>query len=231
MCLIAWIYFDADPDDVLCYVEESRSAAIGDIAARDIYSEIYGTPFFKHYTGVHENLFDYICIRLEPAIFEARNYNLRNDFEENKGRKRRPCKISNKNRIINFLHGMRTGEIVWDAARNHGWNIMSASQDFFHVLYHFVKLFDSSWLCEMSDIQKNGLKGRVPEYSTSYQTLDGSHFLTTKSKTLPDGVRRREVYCWKHRWPQGKNVQAVISHYGHATEISIGIHAFELNES
>ena len=75
----------------------------------------------------------------------------------------------------------------------------------------------------MSNDQKNGLKGRVMEYPHSYQSLDGTQMLTTKSKKLPDGMRRREVYCWKHRWPQGKNVQAVVSHFGHATEVLIGI--------
>lgn len=224
VALLAWFYLDADPSEQSAFVNDPRlrSQAIGDVPARDIYSEIYGTVYFKHYTGITEQLFDFICSRLEEEISEARNYNLRLDLLFNKTRRRRKCKISNKNRIINWLHQMRTGQIIWDAAQEHGWNIYSASQDFFHVLYHFVRLFDGDWIREMSDDQKNGLKGRVVQYPNSYQSLDGTQMLTTKSKKLPDGMRRREVYCWKHRWPQGKNVQAVVSHFGHATEVLIG---------
>ena len=225
VALFAWIYFEADDDEQRVFADDQsfRSQAIGVVPARDVYSEIYGTVYFKHYTGITEELFDYICGHLEEEIYEARNYNLNLDLLFNKSRNRRSCKISNKNRIINWLHQMRTGQIIWDAAREHGWNIYSASQDFLHVLYHFVKIFDGDWIREMNDEQKNGLKGRVREYPNSYQSLDGTQMLSTKSKKLPDGMRRREVYCWKHRWPQGKNVQAVVSHFGHATEVMIGM--------
>ena len=44
--------------------------------------------------------------------------------------------------IICFLHQMRTGEIIWDAAYQHKWSVNSVQQDFYHVLEHFVDEFD-----------------------------------------------------------------------------------------
>ena len=79
------------------------------------------------------------------------------------------------------------------------------------------------YIREMTDNQKNGMKGKVREYPDSFQSIDGTMLLTTKSVKLPDAMRRREVHCYKHNWPQGKNVQAVVLHFGHATEILIGI--------
>ena len=37
---------------------------------------------------------------------------------------------------------MRAGDIVWDAAQTNDWNVASVSDDFFHVLVHFVDAFD-----------------------------------------------------------------------------------------
>ena len=75
----------------------------------------------------------------------------------------------------------------------------------------------------MTPAQRAAMQGNFAGYPNAYQTLDGSQFLTTKSRTLPDGVQRRDVYCWKKRHPQGKNVQAVVSHFGHCTELKIGM--------
>lgn len=59
-------------------------------------------------------------------------------------------------------------------------------------------------------------------YDTAYQCLDGTQILSTRSVELPDNVERSDLYCWKHRWPQGRNCQAVVSHFGHCTELVIG---------
>ena len=209
-------------DDDIEIIDGRRSQSIGGMPAKDKYTEIYGTAFFKHWTGLSERLYDMIERRLHDRLYEARNIHFEFDPVTNAARKRRACKISNRNRILNFLHQMRTGEIIWNAAFEHGWNIYRASVDFFHVLYHFVDEFYDEWVCPMSTAEKNDMKGNWPLYPTAYQAMDGVQFETTKSTVLPDGYRRRDVYCWKHRWPQGKNVQAVVSQFGHATEVMVG---------
>ena len=163
----------------------------------NLYSEIHIASYFKHYTGINEDLLNFICSQVEAEIYEARKYNLI--------KKRRRCKTSNKNRTFNFLHQMRTGEMTWDAC-NHGWNTTSTSQDFFHVLYHFVKTFDSAWLCPMSYSQRAWSRGRVPESASTHQALDGAQLLTTKSKKLPVEIRRSKACCWIPIWSQAKNV-------------------------
>eukprot|EP01084_Bolivina_argentea_P252038 422954_1 len=199
-----------------------RSQAIGDRPAVDVFSDIYGTVFFKHETGMREDLFDYIFDRMDDRLSTPRDIYFENSEAENNARKKQPCKLSNANRLICFFRQMRKGKLVWCAAYDHGWNICSVSMDFFHCLLHFVDEFYDDFVTEMTDNQKRDMLGMFDGYPLCYQTLDGSQFLTTKSTRLPEGVRRREMYCWKHRWPEGKNVQAVISHYGHATQVKIG---------
>ena len=144
--------------------------------------------------------------------------------DENYNRKRRPCKISTINRILHFIHTMRTGDIVWDAAKDNHWNSHSVSQDFCHVLYHFVKTFDSTWIQDMDDYER-GINRNFPGYPTAYQACDGTHFHRRKSATLPPGVHRRQVYLHKHKYPEGQNVQAVVNHFGVATQVATGIPA------
>ena len=92
--------------------------------------------------------------------------------------------------------------------------------DLWNVNVHFTTdyvrnilvLFFLSCFCKMSLRKMSSKKPRLDFFS---------HY--SKSKKLPEGMRRRELYCWKHRWPQGKNVQAVVSHFGHCTELLIGM--------
>ena len=196
--------------------------SIGTLPPKDIYGEIHNTVWFKHHTGLTEDIFDYICDKLSFNITEARNVDFKYDAATNYYRKRRPCKISTVNRIIHFLHTMRTGDILWNASKDNNWNTCSVSKDFCHVLYHFVKTFDSIWIRQMNDTEKNQNRKWIA-FPTAYSCLDGTQFQRRKSTRLPDGVRRKEMYCYKHRWAEGQNVQAVINHFGIATEVWTGL--------
>ena len=202
---------------------ELVSMAIGNIPPVNVHADIYNTVWFKPYTGIRERTFDYINGRLNERIYEARNIHGEYDAITNAARKRQPCKVSNINRIINFLRQMRTGEIIWDAARECGWNIFSASVDFYHLLLHFVDEFEADWIRPLTNREKRNAKGLWPDYPNAYQALDGSHFHRRKSKHLPPGMRRRELYLYKHRFPEGQNVQAAVTHQGIATQVLTGL--------
>ena len=221
-------FSDVDLDDEFKAIESElvqqqlQWDSIADIPAKDVYNDIYNTVWFKHHTGVCEGLFDIIYDGIGFDITEARNIYFEYSARDNYYRRRRPCKISTHNRIIHFLHTMRTGNIVWDAAHENNWNIASCSMDFFHVLIHFVNTFEDTWIRQMTDEEKdNGCHWPAP-YDTCYQAADGVHFHRRKSKRLPDGLRRRELYLYKHKYPEGQNVQAVVNHFGVATQVVTG---------
>ena len=218
-------YNDEDDDDD----NNMQYRLIANVQPNDIYNKIYGTVWFKHYTGINQALFDYIIGEIGFDVTEARNIHFAYSDHDNYFRKRRKCKITVRNRIINFLHQMRTGEIVHDIAYENGWNASSVSADFFHVLIQFVKRFDSEWIRKMDDNIKDQLLGLFEGYPTAYQALDGVQFPRRKSKRLPNGIRRRELYLYKHKFPEGENVQAVINHFGLATEVLTGIKYFYIH--
>ena len=201
----------------------TQPQSIRNTAAKDVYGDIYNTVWFKHYTGVKETVFDYIKNGLFERIYDARNIYGHFTAAQNAARVQRACKIDNNNRIINFLRQMRTGQIIWDAAHENGWNIKSASFDFYHVLIHFVDEFESEWIRPLSDDERRAAQGLWPDYPNAYQCLDGSHFHRRRSKTLPEGFRRREMYCYKHKYPEGQNVQCVVTHQGIATQVLTGV--------
>ena len=203
-------------------IVEEPAVPISDLPATDVCKDIHHTPFFKHYKGLNEDVFDYIVDNLSFNVTEARNVDFKFDPETNYLRRRRPCKISTVNRIVHFLHTMRTGDIVWDAAKDNQWNSCSASKDFCHVLYHFVKTFNADWIQDMDDHERN-VNCRFPGFPTAYQALDGSHFHRRKSKRLPPGIHRRQLHLHKHKCPEGQNVQAVVNHFGVATQVVTGI--------
>eukprot|EP01083_Nonionella_stella_P063580 165214_1 len=75
----------------------------------------------------------------------------------------------------------------------------------------------------MSDNEIYAAEGLFDGYQHAYQALDGSHFQRRTSKRLPAGVRRREMFGWKHRWAECQNVQAAVNHFGMATEVLTGV--------
>ena len=224
IALLLYLQFFLFKDDEAAFkVRQRLSQAIGNIPVIDVHASIYGTVFWKHYSGVNEQTFDYIDNRLNERIYEARNNDGQYTPAQNAQRRRRPCKVTNTNRILNFLRQMRTGQIIWDSAREYKWNIMSASVDFYHVLLHFVDEFDSEWIRKLTDQEKRDAQGLWPVYPTAYQALDGSHFHRRRSKHLPEGTRRREWYGYKHKYPEVQNVQAVVTKQGIATEVVTGL--------
>ena len=211
--ILQTVAIGADFDEqILAGLNVSESDILDCIARKppkDLYSELYGSVYFKHHTGICMPLFDYINDELAFDVSEARNVHFQFNDTDNYYRKRRRCKISVSNRIMCFLHTMKEGDAVWEAAKDNNWNITSVSLDFFHVLIKFVDHFESTWIREMEDDEKDNMT--FAGYSPAYQALDGSHFHRRKSKTLPDGLRRRELYLYKHKYPEGQNVQAVVN--------------------
>ena len=174
-----------------------RSEAIGPHPPKDKYNEIRGTVFWEPYCGVSEDIFDEIERRLSFRITEARNVYFEYTRQQNLARRRQACKISNRNRILNFLRQLKTGQIEWDAVFEHGWNRWSVRVDFLHVLWHFVDEFDADTICKMDAATIAGMQGTLPQYPRCYQLLDGCQFKCLRSGTLPPGTRRRDYYCWK----------------------------------
>ena len=203
--------------------EQSANSLVRALPPKDVYGDIRNTVWFKHYTGISEDIFNYVVDEIGFDITEARNIDFKYGALENYYRKRRPCKISVPNRIIHFLHTMRTGNICWDASHDNNWNIASVSEDFYHVLIHFVERFDHEWIRPMTEEEKD-MGCLWWEYPDAYQAADGCHFVRRKSKTLPEGVRRRELYLYKHKYPEGQNVQAVVNHFGIATQVVTGMY-------
>ena len=197
-------------------------ACITELSPRDKYGHIYKKMWFKAHTGVSELLYDHITDGCSHRIKEARNVRFEYTVDENMMRRRRPCKVDTKNRFVSFLHQMRSGKLISDASLDYNWCKASVSDDFFHVLQKFVETFYADWIHKMSDEEKdNGCYWE--EYPSAYQALDGSHFHRRKSKVLPDGVRRREMFLYKHKYAEGQNVQAVVNYFGIATEVVVGI--------
>eukprot|EP01083_Nonionella_stella_P063579 165213_1 len=176
VAFIIFINYELDDDEEDYDMVEQRTPppqGIGKVPPRDIYSEIYGTVWMKHHTGVNERLFDYIDHHLNERLYEPRNNDGEYDAWYNKYvRRRRACKISNRNRIINFLHQMRSGEILWDSSLEHQWCLYSCGVDFFHCLLHFVNTFDQEWIRNMSDNEIHASLGLFDGYQHAYQALD-----------------------------------------------------------
>ena len=68
-----WIFILNQDEDLSALPFENPNQAIGPRAGTDIYSEIAGTVFFKHRTGVSERVFDWIYERIGLALYESRN--------------------------------------------------------------------------------------------------------------------------------------------------------------
>ena len=108
----------------------------------------------------------------------------------------------------------------WDSALEHGWNRNSAYLDFYHVLWHFVDEFKDE-IHPLSPHTIAALKGTMQQYPGAYQFLDGCQFLCCRTGDLPPGMRRKDWYCWKKKHGEGRNVQAVVSQFGHCTALQI----------
>ena len=140
-------------------VVPSRSQAIGPRPGTDLYSEIAGTVFFKHRTGLSEAVFDFIYERINWHLYEARNVRFEYSPAANALRGRRACKIDNRSRLCLFLHQLRTGQLVWDSAFEMGWCTQSCSDDFKHCLYILLRELYDEVVCPMTRQEKDDMKG------------------------------------------------------------------------
>ena len=226
--LIAYAHLEIFDDDYVILDDDPKTDLGKHFIKQDpgdIHSEIYGYPWFKHETGVCEELFDIMMARMDERISEARNIYGKYTEEENKQRKKRSCNITNENGFICFLQQMRSGKLIWNSAFEHKWNKSSVNVGFFHVLEHFVDEFDAEVIKKMDDDEILSQLGAFEGYPSAYQCLDGSHFIRRRSVELPEGLRRREMYSYKTKAAEGQNVQAVVNAFGLATEVVTGIPA------
>ena len=75
----------------------AEPSAIGKLPAKDVFSEIYDSMWYKHHAGAGENAFDYIHAVIRFDITETRNIHFKYSDEDNYHRKQRPCKITTQN--------------------------------------------------------------------------------------------------------------------------------------
>ena len=214
---------DDDDDDQLLFDKTKKKAHIPiRCDARDVKGDIYGTAFFEPWVGMPTGLYDWLWKGMREPIREPRNIYFEYTDAENKRRRRRPCKISDENRFIEFLHTMNENGRVWTSASCNGWNISSVSRDFIHVLMQFCKTYSTEWICKMDVEEKRNYQGTWEQYPDAYQLMDGSMYRRRKTKNLPDGVQREDYYDHKLKMPEAVDVQAVCNPIGFCTELLTG---------
>ena len=228
LTLLAIVAEEIDDDDYF-FIEQQQQQYNNrppiDCPAKDLKQELYGTAFFPSYVNMPTELYDYIeqtWMQSEHPPSECRNIYFEYSDQANKTRRRRPCKISDPNRIIQFLHEMCESPRVWTSAASNGWNISSVSRDFHHMLIQFCRTFGDDWITPMSATQRTNCQGLWPNYPTAYQCLDGSKYRRRKTKNLPPGIERKMYYDWKHKMPEAIDVQAVCNKFGLCTELLTG---------
>ena len=195
---------------------------VGPTKPISVYDEYKGTNYFKRMLGVSERVFDYIHNGLKQRILEPRNVRYKYTDAQNQARRHRQCKATTQNRVAAFLYSMKNGSRVWATADRFGSNVTTISDDFRHVASHFVKQFDAEWIREMNEDEKKEA-ANLFEVDGALYALDGKQFLRRRSTKLPDGVRRKDMYCHKHKMPEGDNTQAKVNGAGIACEVLTGV--------
>ena len=192
---------------------------IGKLAPKDVYTEIAGSAFFKRLTGIDEPIFDYIVNQLRVPLSKPKNIYFEYTDAENDTRIRRKCKLSVENRLLAFLFRMKDKTTLWHNAFHFGWNVGSLSKDFQWIAITFDKTLEPIWIKELNQQEKQASKGLIDGYNDAVYIVDGKHFVRRRSKEISDGTKRTEWYSYKHRNPEGQNVQAKISPFGMACEV------------
>ena len=213
--------FDDDDDGDEEQQYRYQYQQIGNVAARDVYGDLYGTPFFPYWVNCNETHFQYIHDSLHDVIGQPRNIHFNYTPTENLNRRRRRCKISDTNRVVDFLHVMGEAPKVWCSAADNGWNPSSQSRDFRHVLWHFVDTFAGQWIRPLTNAER--ISNRIiPGYSTAYSIIDGCMFMRRRTKNLKPGIRRRDYYDKKHNHPESVIVQCIATYDGVVTHLLTG---------
>ena len=98
---------------------------VGKTRPRNLYTDTYGTPFFKRLVGIDEPIFDYIAEQLHVPLSKPRNIHFKYTAAENDARRRRSCKMSINNRLMAFLIRMKSGKTHWKTAFDFRYQISS----------------------------------------------------------------------------------------------------------
>lgn len=192
---------------------------IGQLPPKDIYNEIAGTVFFKRLAGIDEPIFDYIVEQLRAPLRKAKNIDFKYTDAENDARVHRTCKLSLENRLLAFLFRMKDKTTLWHNAFRFGWNVASLSKDFRWIAITFDKTLEPTWIRELNQQEKQASRGLIDGFDNAVYIVDGKHFVRRRSSEISDGTKRTEWYSYKHKNPEGQNVQAKICAFGIACEV------------
>ena len=99
--------------------------------------------------------------------------------------------MSIKNRICAWLYQMRNDSNVWTAAERFGSNITSISDDFTHISLLFLEEFESTWIRDLTDEEKQSMESMC-NLDGMLHALDGSQFVRRRSTYLPNGFCRKD---------------------------------------
>ena len=134
---------------------------VGKTTPRDIYSDIYGTPFFQRLVGIEEAIFDHILEKLRVPLSKPRNIHFNYSDTQNDSRRSRKCKLSIENRIIAFLMRMKNGRTHWENAFEFQYQTSSLSRDFAWVAINFDKVLEPLWIRELNQTEKQASIGLI----------------------------------------------------------------------
>ena len=134
---------------------------VGKTTPRDIYTDIYGTPFFQRLVGIEEPIFDHILEKLRVPLSKPRNIHFNYTDAQNDTRRNRKCKLSVENRIIAFLMRMKNGRTHWENAFEFQYQTSSLSRDFAWVAINFDKVLEPLWIRELTETEKQASIGLI----------------------------------------------------------------------
>eukprot|EP00483_Globobulimina_turgida_P001140 UN01142 len=206
--------------DNLCD-DDKMYQRIGKQPPKDIYSDIKKTPFFGHRANCNQLMFEHIFNEMDMDMNLPRNIDFEYSFDENALRKQRKCKISNRNRLLEWLHQLGEQPKVWNSAYDNGWNPSSISRDFKHILMYFVRNF-GHYIRPLSDQEKRDSMV-YDNYPQVYCSLDGSMFRRRKTYILRDDISRPDYYDHKQKWAESINVQAIATKSNIVTHLLTGV--------
>eukprot|EP01083_Nonionella_stella_P078345 214364_1 len=195
---------------------------IGNVPASDLYSTLSGSAYFGHYANCNERMFNHIYEHLEERITRPRDIHFERTDAENMQRRRRRCKVSHRNRLLQFLHDIGEQPKLWTSAYHNGWNPSSLSRDFKHILVHFVLQFNDDWIKPLTPTQRRDAMV-YENYPTAYCSWDGSMYRRRMTYILPENMERADWYDHKRKYPESINAQAVATKSNVVTHLLTGV--------
>jgi len=222
-----WKLFDLLDEPRKHHPPRYQYERIGNLPARDVFGDLFNCGLFPPWVQSNRIMFQHIHDELlaldENDVRQARNVQFKHTAQENLDRRRVPCKISDTNRIVNFLHVMAEAPKVWSSAASNGWNPSSQSRDFRHILYHFVQKFGPIWIRPLNNAEKVSLQGSFYGYPSATQIIDGCMFQRRITKNLDPRFRKIDYFDHKHNHGESLNVQIVATQSGVITHALLGV--------